>query len=233
MGLKGTVINMNLKGLTVNFLGDSITEGSGVSNIAEYRYDNVLKREDRLAAVNNYGIGGTRLAHQEKPSEKPRYDLCFCGRAFKMDPAADLIVVYGGVNDYIHGDAYFGTMADRTPETYCGAVYFLMDTLKTLYPGKPIVFMTPAHMHFRGVSDKEISPRPVKKPDAKSLQAYVDAIRERGAELGIPVLDLFEKLGIDPNNEEEKERYTVDGLHFNDDGHVILARVLGEFLAAL
>ena len=48
---------MNLKGLTVNFLGDSITEGSGVTNIAEYRYDNVLMREYGLAAVNNYGIG--------------------------------------------------------------------------------------------------------------------------------------------------------------------------------
>ena len=224
---------MKLEGLVVNFLGDSITEGSGVTNIAENRYDNVLKREYGLAAVNNYGIGGTRLAHQEKPSEKPRYDLCFCGRAFNMDPNADLIVVYGGVNDYIHGDAYFGTMADRTPETYCGAIYFLMETLKTLYPGKPIVFMTPAHMHFRGVSDREVSPRPMKKPDAQPLYAYVEAIKARGAELGIPVLDLFENLGIDPNNEDEKARYTVDGLHFNDDGQIILARVLGEFLTVL
>ena len=88
-------------------------------------------------------------------------------------------------------------------------------------------------MHFRGVSDREISPRPIKKPDAKPLQAYVDAIKERGAELGIPVLDLFEKLGIDPNNEDEKARYTVDGLHFNDDGQVIMAHVLGEFLTLL
>ena len=49
---------MKLEGLVVNFLGDSITEGSGETNVAENRYDNVLKREYRLAAVNNYGIGG-------------------------------------------------------------------------------------------------------------------------------------------------------------------------------
>ena len=224
---------MKLEGLTVNFLGDSITEGSGVTNVAENRYDNVLKREYGLAAVNNYGIGGTRLAHQEKPSEKPRYDLCFCGRAFNMDPNADLIVVYGGVNDYIHGDAYFGTMADRTPTTFCGAVYCLMDYLKTAYEGKPIVFMTPAHMHFKGTSDKEVSPRPVKKPDAKPLQAYVDVIKERGKEFNIPVLDLFENLGIDPNNESDKEKYTTDGLHFNDEGQAFLAKALGDFLEAL
>ena len=224
---------MKLEGLTVNFLGDSITEGTGVINVAENRYDNRLKRMYNLGAINNYGIGGTRLAHQEKPSDKPRYDLCFCGRAYNMDPGADLIVVYGGVNDYIHGDAYFGRMEDRTPETFCGAVYFLMELIKTLYPGTPVVFMTPAHCHFRGVSDREISPRPVKKADAKPLAEYVRVIKERGKELGIPVLDLFENLGIDPNNEEEMTRYTEDGLHFNDDGHAFIARALGDFLTSL
>ena len=224
---------MNLKGLKVNFLGDSITEGSGVSNVAEYRYDNVLMRECGLAAVNNYGIGGTRIAHQEKPSENPRYDLCFCGRAYNMDPGADLVVVYGGVNDYIHGDARFGCPDDRSPETFCGAVYFLMDRLKSLYPGRPIVFMTPAHCHFKGVSDTCPSPRAMKKNDAQPLLEYVKVIKSRGEELGVPVLDLFEGLGIDPNDPEQKARYTVDGLHFNDDGQAILADVLGRFLSEL
>ena len=186
-----------------------------------------------LRAANNYGIGGTRLAHQEKPSEKTRHDLCFCGRAYNMDPNADLIVVYGGVNDYIHGDAYFGKMEDRTPETFCGAVYYLMELLKTLYPGTPVVFLTPAHCNFKETSDKEISPRPMKKPDARPLAEYVRVIKERGEELGIPVLDLFEKLGIDPNNDEDKTHYTEDGLHFNDDGHAFIARALGDFLTKL
>ena len=60
---------MKLEGLTVNFLGDSITEGTGVTNVAENRYDNRLKRMYNLGATNNYGIGGTRLAHQEKPQD--------------------------------------------------------------------------------------------------------------------------------------------------------------------
>lgn len=224
---------MELQGKIINFLGDSITEGSGVSNREENRYDNRLKAMYGLAQVCNYGIGGTRLAHQGKPSEKPRYDLCFCGRAYNMNHNADIIVVYGGVNDYIHGDAHFGDMNDRTPETFCGAVYFLMELLKAEYPGKPVVFMTPAHCNFKGTSDKLVSPRPMKKPDAKPLQAYVDVIKARGKELGVPVLDLFENLGLDPNREEDKERYTVDGLHFNDDGHAYIAKALGSFLTSL
>lgn len=223
---------MELKGKKVAFLGDSITEGAGVSDVANCRYDNRLAKEYGLSQTFNYGIGGTRLAHQSRPSEKPRYDLCFCGRAYNIDPSADIVVVYGGVNDYIHGDAYFGTMEDKTPETFCGAVYFLMTLLKESFAGKPVVFMTPAHCNFKGVSDREPCPRPIKR-DARPLYEYVEVIKARGVELGIPVLDMFEKLGLDPNCEEVKEKYTVDGLHFNDEGHAYIAKALGDFLTSL
>ena len=68
---------MELKGKVINFLGDSITEGSGVTNLADCRYDNRLAAMCHLSAVNNYGIGGTRLAHQMYPSEKPIPKACW------------------------------------------------------------------------------------------------------------------------------------------------------------
>lgn len=224
---------MELQGKIINFLGDSITEGSGVKDIENCRYDNVIHKQYGLAAHRNYGIGGTRLAHQSVPSDNPAHDLCFCGRAHRMDKNADIVVVYGGANDYIHGDAYFGTMADQTPATYCGAVYYLMRILKERYPDKTIVFVTPAHMHYQGHPDSEPSPRPIKKPDAKPLRAYGDVIKERGKEFHIPVLDLFESLGIDANDPHDRETYTSDSLHLNDAGHAVLAKVLGEFLESL
>ena len=51
---------MNIKGLKVNFLGDSITEGIGVEDIENCRVDNRLKKLCDLAAVNNYSVSGTR-----------------------------------------------------------------------------------------------------------------------------------------------------------------------------
>jgi lysophospholipase L1-like esterase len=108
-----------------------------------------------------------------------------------------------------------------------------MNHLKEKYAGKTVVFMTPAHCNYNGLSDSERSPRPIKKPDAKPLQAYVDIIKARGKELGVPVLDLFENLGLDPNDEEIKAKFTVDGLHFNDEGHAYIAKALGKFLSAL
>lgn len=220
---------MELKGKVIDFLGDSITEGTGVSDLAN-RYDNRLKRMCELKETHNYGIGGTRLAHQQIPSEKPRYDLCFCGRAFDLDPSADIVVVYGGVNDYIHGDAPIGAFGDTTPATFYGAVYFLMTFLKTKFEGKTVVFMTPAHCNFKSISDAQVSPRPMKSPDALPLKGYADIIKETGKQLGVPVLDMMENLGIDPNNDADREALTVDGLHFNDAGHEYIAKALAKFL---
>lgn len=223
---------MELQGKIINFLGDSITEGIGV-NDQRNRYDNIIRREYGLLENRNYGVAGTRIAHQSVPSHVPRYDLCFCGRAYLMNPDADAVVVFGGVNDYIHGDAPFGTMDDATPATYCGAVNFLMNYLKTAYEGKPIVFITPAHMCLRGVTDSIVSPRPIKKPDSKPLKAYVEVIKDIGKHLDVPTLDLFEKFPIDPNDAEQSKRYTADGLHLNDEAHLILAKIIGDFLLSL
>ena len=221
---------MELKGKIFNFLGDSITEGVGVTDCENNRYDRVILRECGLKAANNYGIGGTRLAHQIQSSDKPRYDLCFCGRAYDLDPAADVIVVYGGVNDFIHGDAPFGAEGDKTPATFCGGVEFLMTLLQETYPNATIVFMTPARMRFFELCDTQVSQRPGKQLDAKPLAAYVDVIKAAGERHNIPVLDLYTKLPIDPKIEEDAAQYTVDGLHFNDAGHAVLADCLIEFL---
>lgn len=225
---------MNIKGFKVNFLGDSITEGTGVTDVENCRYDNRLADMCQLSAVNNYGIGGTRLAHQIVPSSKPRWDLSFCGRAYNMDTSADMVVVYGGVNDYIHGDAPFGEIGDTTPATFCGGVYFLMNLLRTIYKEKPVIFVTPARSYFHGtVDDLSPSNHATKRVVGKPLLAYVEVIQETAKQFEIPVLDLYHTLGIDPHDPAEFDAYTVDGLHFNDAGHAVIAQRLKDFIEAL
>ena len=224
---------MQLEGKIINFLGDSITEGTGVTDKENYRYVNIICRVYGLKAVNNYGIGGTRIAHQSVPSDKPRYDLCFCGRAYNIDPRADITVVYGGVNDYIHGDAPIGTPTDQTPETFWGGVNFLMAFLKERFIGKTVVFMTPARACPDGMSDMIKFNHPAKREDAMPLVGYVDIIKAAGKAHDIPVLDMYHSFPIDPNNEKDRKKYTVDGLHFNNEGHKIIAKHLASFLISL
>lgn len=208
---------MQLKGKKVNFLGDSITQGVGTSGESA-RYTDVFAREAELAVMRNYGISATRIANQQKV-ESDIDELSFCQRFDQMDDDADMVVVFGGTNDYDHGDAPFGTFDDRTPETFCGACHFLMRGLIEKYPDKTIVFMTPLHR------EKEFEGRPLKD--------YVDIIKETAEYYSIPVVDLFAVAGIQPALEVQKKAYCPDGLHPNDAGNKRIAMRLKAYLESL
>lgn len=214
---------MKLEGIKANFLGDSITEGAGVPDV-KYAYWNVLKERYGLAEARGYGIGGTRIARQTVPSQNPRYDLDFCSRVDGMDPDADLVVVFGGTNDFGHGDAPFGTIDDRTEYTFYGACHVLMRSLIEKYPSSTIVFMTPLH--------RETEKKP-ERPDVPHLSEYVRAIKEVAALYGIPVYDLYANSNIDPQIPVQKELFTKDGLHPNIAGAARIAERLGNFLLTL
>ena len=135
---------MKLEGSKIDFLGDSITEGCGTSG-PDCRFSALLQRNCKLAAARNYGIGGTRYARQRVPSEEPLTDRDFCERAGEMDRDADVVFVFGGTNDFGHGDAPFGGPEDRTPDTFCGACHYLFRELKADFPQAEIVIATPIH----------------------------------------------------------------------------------------
>ena len=138
---------MNLKGLKIAFLGDSITEGVGTSS-PEKIYHSVLKKEAELASALNYGVSGTRFARQINLAGDEDRELdnnSFSIRFETMDDTADVVVVFGGTNDYGHGDAPMGCFDDRTPYTFYGACHYLFSGLVKKYLGKPIVIMTPLH----------------------------------------------------------------------------------------
>lgn len=73
---------MELKGATINILGDSITEGVGASCEAN-RYTDVFARLYG-AMVNNYGVSGSRIANQ-RINTGERHEAHFCMRMEEMD----------------------------------------------------------------------------------------------------------------------------------------------------
>ena len=225
---------MELQGKIIAFLGDSLTQAAGLKEDGDYRYDRILLRECGLAKIYNHGLGGTRIAHQYSPTTIcPKNDLNFCARAHLIEDDADVIVIFGGINDYLFGDAPFGKMGDTTHETFCGAVYYLISFLKDKHPDAKIVFLTPTHSSFKGFDENLPSPTPKKKSCAKPLVNYVRVIKETGALLGIPVLDMYHDFGINATKESDRTEYAPDGLHLNKKGHIALAAKLKEFLLAL
>lgn len=205
---------MFLKGKKMLFLGDSITFGVGVSDP-----DNIYWR--RLAIndgciTRGYGISGTRIAEN---LDDTLYPSCagkhFVTRLAEMDADADVIVVFGGTNDFGHGDAPIGTFSDRNDTSFYGALHNLMSALLEKYPHSEIVFLTPAHRCEEGRKPNV----PIDDPSNASLQDYVNAIIEVASYYGLPVLDLYRVLGINPAVPVMRELYMPDGLHLSDAGH--------------
>lgn len=222
---------MELKGLKINFLGDSITQGVGASS-EDTVYHAVLKREAGLAEARNYGISATRFALQKGTVNRPKDDYVdvnsFCERFDKMDDDADVVVVFGGTNDYGHGDAPIGCFEDRTPDTFYGACHYLFSGLVRKYLGKPIVIMTPLHRI------NELKIPEVKLPgDYGILKDYVKIIREVAEFYSIPVLDLYSISGLQPEIKEIQEEYIPDGLHPSDKGNAVIAYKLKLFLESI
>lgn len=213
---------MNLENKVINFLGDSITEGHGTS-APQKIFSALIQKECKLAAANNYGIGGTRIAEQQNPDINCRFGLDFCKRFDEMENNADIVFVFGGTNDFGHGDAPIGEFSDRTPKTFYGALHFLMLGLIKKYPQAVIVFATPLHR------DGENNVRNNRPP----LSVFCDIIKEVAQYYSVPVLDLWSISGISVNSPTVKEKYIPDGLHPNDAGHIILAKRIIGFLQSL
>lgn len=209
---------MQIQNKKINFLGDSITEGSGASDHSKCYVSQVA--EISGAVCRNYGIGGTRIARQQKPSDNQRYDLYFASRVDGMDTDADIVVLFGGTNDYGHGDAPLGCMDDRTPDTFYGGLHTLYRSVIEKYPEAVIVVLTPTH---------RLNEENLNINDA-SLKTYVNIIREVAEYYSLPVLDLFKTSGIQPEVGIMRHNYMPDGLHPNDAGHRILAKKVVAFL---
>lgn len=219
---------MEITDKKIAFLGDSITEGVGVSDPAHIYWRRIADRTG--ARSYGYGIGGTRIAPQHTPSEQPAWDRYFGSRVADMIPDADIVVVFGGTNDFGHGDAALGDPRAPQPDTFCGALHQLLRDLIERYPAAQLVVMTPLH---RLTEDRNAPYNERGIRNEHTLEDYVDAIATVAAYYGIPVLDLFRTSGLQPAVPAVMARYMPDGLHPNDEGHARIAERLIGFLAAL
>ena len=217
---------MNIQNKKILFLGDSITEGYGPQDINNVYWKRL---EQNCGCISvGYGISGTRIARQQTPSPDPREDMYFRSRVAEMDKDADVVVVFGGTNDYGHGDAAIGCFDDRTDDTFYGALHNLYCDLIAKYPAAQLVVMTPLHRVGECKAYNDFGVRCV-----GTLEDYVDIIMEVAGYYGIPVLDLHRVSGIQPENPVLREAYTPDGLHPNDAGHALLYNRLKGFLEIL
>ncbi len=209
---------MQLKGATVLFLGDSITEGHVADGLRGFV--TLLQERYGVQAVN-YGLHDTRIAPQRTPSPYPLWDEDFIRRATGMQAAADCVMVFGGTNDFGTGDAPLGRPEDATPATFAGACRTLFGGLANRYPHAVVAVATPLHRLQET------------RPDGRTLADYADRIRQVAQSLNLPVLDLFAHSRLDPRRPGVVPALMPDGLHPGNAGHALLAEEMAAFLRGL
>lgn len=229
------LIESQWEGKRVAFLGDSITDKRQIgsqSNIYWNQLADILGIEPYV-----YGIAGHRMNQ-------------IIGQAKKLEAehgqAVDAIIVFIGTNDFNGsipvGEWYsYDVRQTRFNEqaverrhremifddaTFKGRANNTLRWLKTHYPNKQIIFMTPIH---RAVYDRGTRYQPTENYAngcGSFIDEYVQAVKELANVWAVPVIDLNSICGLYPLLDEHSHLMrsaTQDRLHPNTPGHLRMA----------
>lgn len=212
---------MVLEGKKIAFLSDSITKGIYLANLSD-SYMERLRRAVNWGAFVNHSVPGSRIGEYIGPDPK-RIKGSFLERYPQMPDGMDIVVIFGGSNDFGIGNAPMGTPADRDPYTFNGAVNLLMDGIKKKYPDATIIVVIPLHR-----KDENI-------PNAFSgavLEDYIQALRRKAIENCFLICDLRTADGLQ-GDERYYSMLMDDGLHPLEEGHAIIAKEFMKYLSKI
>ena len=219
------------KGKKVGFLGDSITQNA--------EYVNSYAKLTGCTAMN-YGVSATHMARRNSNDTN-----AFERRYTSIPKSIDMLIVFGGTNDFGHTDtADFGEFSDGAKTgkyTFYAGLHRLFQGLRSRFPKIPVVIMLPIH-HGTEIDQKEYvvnSDKTITEgknaTTGKTFREYVNAIREVAAYYSLIVLDAYSYSGLTPMTEigADNRVFFRDGLHLNAAGGERLARWMYPQLEAV
>lgn len=217
---------MSLAGKTIACFGDSTTwgdngMGTGSNAIA---WPVWLPKLAGVREAKNFGVKGSRIAVKSDRADS------FVERFPGIDLTADVIVLFGGVNDFCR-NVPLGKMGDDDVYCFYGALDYLVCGILSRYPEAQFVLMTPAKT--AGVPAKGLPAFDVANGVGLKECAYAEAMREVADRYSVPVIDLYSSSGISPLVAEQRKRYMPDGLHYSAAGYRKLAERIVAGLEAL
>lgn len=242
----GNLSDSRWRGRRVAFLGDSITDPHHVGTTRCY-WEFLADMLGIVPLV--YGVNGHQMSDLYGQAQR---------LLAEQGDSVDAIVVFAGTNDY-NGGVPLGEWYDtgeretvvgggvktvrkyRTPvmskATFRGRINMLMDFLKTHYPDKQIMVLTPIHRAYACFGPDNVQPD---ERFANSIGAffdeYVDAVREAAGVWAVPVIDLNSLSGLYPLNDSFVHCFSngkTDRLHPNAEGHRRMALTIACQMMAL
>ena len=202
---------------TLVALGDSITVGTyraptdpSPNSVAKPNYIQLVKEALGYDELLNYAQNGICISTGNGPFPKDAMVL-----KFDRMEKGDTLFIAGGTNDYAAAIP-LGDKDSTDENTFIGATRVLFRKAKAIYPGDSVYVITPV-------------PRQLDEANASghTTDDYREALSELASEFGFWCID-GRGVTIDPKDEAQREKYMLDGLHPNPEGH----RVYAEYVLA-
>lgn len=229
----------SFKGKTILCLGDSITHDGLYTTPLSSLLD--AKIINRGSSGSSIAIRGNNISFVERV-QLPQSDES--GTAFGMPTKADVVIFYGGVNDWMASSVDFGTTKEgENTDTFCGSVFFVFNKLKQYYPNasffvvnnynvySPNVFTTASEIKYADNEDGVYEY--VRNIYGKTFDDYRNAIIEISKLFGFKMIDL-KNVGFSFFKKTDREKYSYlnngnyDGLHPNEDGGKLMAKHMAK-----
>ena len=131
-----------------------------------------------------------------------------------VDKDADLVIVFGGTNDYWHKNVNIGAADSSDSRTFNGALRYILSYLMTNNPNAQILYVFPPDQTFGG----NPSSTDFGKGTLDDFRAaFIDFCENNDVQ--------YVNLG---DTEFDSSKHSGDGVHPNTAGHQIIAEAIFE-----
>lgn len=238
-------------GKRVGFIGDSMTDPNNNRHNIPYKYWHYLRQ---MLGIEPYVYGKSGRQWDDVPRQAGLLKA-------EHGDSLDAVIVFIGTNDFnagvpigrwydeledtvtaaVHGEKKVYMRKRRIPSidqaTLKGRINIALMKLKTLFPDKQIVLLTPIHRAAAAFGDTNIQPdESWQNLCGEYFSAYVEAIKEAGNVWAVPVIDLNSVSGLNPMVAAQQHYFhdkATDLLHPSCLGQQRLALTLVRQLSVL
>ncbi|MCI8381651.1 MAG: SGNH/GDSL hydrolase family protein [Lachnospiraceae bacterium] len=188
------------------------------------------------AVTYNYAIGGTAASAPSSntddfPNFLPRFFSEYCTEkngVYHFSPDGGDIsdkklyfLINYGANDYFNGAAVENPEDPYDTTTYMGGLRSCLKECMTAFPDAEFIIMTPGYTSYFSNGTEQNS------DNGGILTDYVEAAILVAEELDIYYMNNYHDLGVDSSNVSD---YTADGCHPNENGRILMAEHIIDFI---
>lgn len=191
--------------------GDSISSNYEISE--SQAWHNLIGAEYTSITRYNNALTGSEI------SDGGRNIASFVERYTNLNSNANLLTVFGGVNDWSHNLIPLGSYDDTAANqpSFYGALNTLIPGLKNQCPNARIVWILPLRVGSNAFSDYISNGL---NSYGLTLQDYRQAIKNKCIQYGIDFVDLWNAEGLNPD--VDTANFQSDGVHPTAAGQVVI-----------